>query len=338
MLLVGAGLLGRTLLQLQRVHLGFRPDHVLTFQLSPPTRQYPLDGKAQLFYQELPDKLRAVPGMREAGVSSGVPMGQGTYSRTPMSALGDAAVLVGTAMPIDWRIVSPGFFHLMGVPVLRGRVFTDADGPHAPPILIASQSMARKFWGDADPIGRVIHRVGDGKDLTVVGVVGDVRNNSLDQELPAMYYPSPQRVWPQMDLVVRTEGEPASVLPGVRAAVQSIDPNLPIATVKTMDDWVSANAAQPRLNAVSLGSSRGKILRLVVREGMTVGLIGVGAGVAGAPALGRVLGSLVYGVPVRDPMTFVIVTAVLTLVALLACVLPARRASRVDPLVALRCE
>jgi putative ABC transport system permease protein len=374
MLLVGAGLLGKTLVELQRVHLGFKPDHVLTFQLSPPTRQYPLDGRAQLFYLELVQRLSASPGVVEAAISSGVPMGNGNYTRTPMSALGGAAVPVGTTIPIDWRIVSPGYFHLMGVPLLRGRAFTDADGAGSAPMVIASQSMARRFWGDADPIGRFIHRVGDGRDLMVVGVVGDVRNNSLSQETPAMYYPSGQRVWPQMDIVVRTQGDPASAVADMRAAVKAIDSNLPISTVRTMDEWVTANAAQPRLNAVlisifsfvalvvaavgvygvlaysvtqrtreigvrmALGSSRFEILRLVVREGLLVGVLGIGAGIGGALALGRVLASLVYGVPVRDPWTFISVTAVLLVVALAACAVPARRAAGVDPLIALRCD
>jgi putative ABC transport system permease protein len=262
----------------------------------------------------------------------------------------------------------------MGMPLLRGRTFTDADGPGSPLMVVASQSMARKFWGDADPTGRLIHRVGDGKDILVVGVVGDVRNNSLSEETPAMYYPSAQRVWPQMDIVVRTQGDPASAVADVRAAVKTIDSHLPISTVRTMDQWISANAAQPRLNAVlislfsfvalvvaavgvygvlaysvmqrtreigvrmALGSSRLEILRLVLREGLLVGLAGVGAGIGGALALGRVLGSLVYGVPVRDPWTLVTVTGVLLLVALAACAVPARRAAGVDPLIALRCD
>jgi len=374
MLLVGAGLLGQTLIRLQHVTLGFQPDHLLTFQLSPPTGRYPLDGKAQLFYRSLVDTLRAAPGVTEAAVSSGMPMGQGNYTRTPMAATSGGAVPVGTTIPIDWRIVSPDFFHLMRIPLLRGRTFTDADGPNGPDIVIASRAMARDFWGDANPVGHLIRRVGDGKELMVVGVVGDVRNNSLDTEIPAMYYPLARRIWPLMDIVVRTPGDPESVVASVRQAVRSIDPELPISTVRTEDEWVSASAAQPRLNAVlmtafaaaallvaavgvcsvlaysvaqrtremgvrlALGSSPGGVVRLVLREGMTVGLLGIGVGVFGAMALGRVLAELVYGVPVHDPATFVVVSVTLTVVAFAACVVPARRAARVDPLTALRSE
>jgi putative ABC transport system permease protein len=374
MLLVGAGLLGQTLVRLQHVALGFQPDHLLTFQLSPPMSRYPLDGKAQLFYRSLIDTLRAAPGVTEAAVSSGVPMGQGTYTRTPMAATSGGAVPVGTTIPIDWRIVSPDFFHLMRIPLLRGRTFTDADGPNGPDIVIASRAMARSFWGDQDPVGRLIRRVGDGKELVVVGVVGDVRNDSLDTEIPSMYYPSARRVWPLMDIVVRTPGDPESIVAGVRQAVRSMDPELPISTVRTEDEWVSASAAQPRLNAVlmtafaaaallvaavgvysvlaysvaqrtremgvrlALGSSAGAVVRLVLREGMTVGLLGIAVGAFGAMALGRVLAELVYDVPVHDPATFVVVSATLTIVAFAACVVPARRAARVDPLTALRSE
>jgi putative ABC transport system permease protein len=374
MLLVGAGLLGQTLVRLQHVALGFEPDHLLTFQLSPPTGRYPLDGKAQLFYRSLIERLRAAPGVTEAAVSSGMPMGQGNYTRTPMAATSGGAVPVGTTIPIDWRIVSPDFFHLMRIPLLRGRTFTDADGPNGQDIVVVSRAMARSFWGDTDPVGRFIRRVGDGKELMVVGVVGDVRNNSLDTEIPSMYYASARRVWPLMDIVVRTPGDPGSVVASVRQAVRSIDSELPISTVRTEEDWVSASAAQPRLNAVlmtsfacaallvaaigvysvlaysvaqrtremgvrlALGSSPGGVVRLILREGMTVGLLGVGTGVVGALALGRVLAELVYGVPVHDPTTFVVVSTTLTLVAFAACVVPARRASRVDPLTALRSD
>jgi putative ABC transport system permease protein len=374
MLLVGAGLLGQTLIRLQHVTLGFEPDHLLTFQLSPPTGRYPLDGKAELFYRSLIERLRAAPGVTEAAVSSGVPMGQGNYTRTPMAATSGGAVPVGTTIPIDWRIVSPDFFHAMRIPLLRGRTFTDADGPSGPDIVIASRAMARDFWGDENPVGHFIRRVGDGKELMVVGVVGDVRNNSLDTEIPAMYYPLARRVWPLMDIVVRTPGDPAALVASVRQAVRSMDPDLPISTVKTEDDWISTSAAQPRLNAVlmmafacaallvaavgvysvlaysvaqrtremgvrlALGSSPGGVVRLILREGMTVGVLGIGAGVFGALAIGRVLGDLVYGVPVHDPTTFIVVSTTLTIVAFAACVVPARRASRVDPLTALRSD
>jgi putative ABC transport system permease protein len=374
MLLVGAGLLVQTLVQLQRVELGFQPGHLLTFQLSLPTAKYPLDSKAPVFYTDLIASLRSVPGVRSAAISSGVPFGQGNYTTTPVMTIGKSVVPPETAIPIDWRIVSPEFFRTLGVPLVRGRTFTTADGANGTTVMIVSQATAAKFWGSDDPIGHVIRRVADRRDFTVIGVVGDVRNAALNQETPAMYYPSAARVWPRMDVVIRTVGEPSSVLGSVREKVRELDPDVPLSTVRTMDEWVSTSAAQPRLNAVllggfaiaallvaavgvygvlaysvnqrtreiglrmALGAPRGRVVRSIVREGMTVGLVGVGVGVVGALALGRALASLVFGVPVRDPITIAVVAAGLIVVALAACAVPARKASRVDPLVALRSE
>jgi ABC-type antimicrobial peptide transport system permease subunit len=207
----------------------------------------------------------------------------------------------------------------------------------------------------------------------VVGVVGDVRQAALSSESPAIYYPS-LGLTAAMGIVVRTDAPPTSILATVRQKVHDLDPALPMSSVRTMDEWVSNNAAQPRLNAIllavfagvamliaaigiygvlaysvnqrtreiglrmALGSPRAQVLRLIVREGMTVGAIGIGAGLAGALVLSRVLASLVFDVPVRDPLTYVAVAAALAVVALAACVLPARKASRVDPMVALRCD
>jgi putative ABC transport system permease protein len=277
-------------------------------------------------------------------------------------------------VPTDWRIVSPGFFHAMNIPLLRGRDFVDADAPaEAPLVVIVSQTTARRFWGDADPLSRTLHRQGDTRHYTVVGVVGDVRQTSLSQESPAIYYPS-YGLSVRMGVVVRTEAPPASMLPTVRQKVHELDPSLPVSSVRTMEEWVSTNAAQPRLNAIllgvfgcvamliaaigiygvlaysvnertreiglrmALGAPRGQVLRLIVREGMTVGVLGIGVGLAGALALSRVLASLVFDVPVRDPLTYIVVAIALAVVALMACVIPARKASRVDPMVALRCE
>ena len=374
MLLVGAGLLGRSLLALQRVDIGFQPDHMLTFQLSPPVSKYPLDGKASLFYQSLLESIKTIPGVRDAAISSGVPFGQGNYTTTPFTAIGQSPLPPDTPVPIDWRIVSPDFFKTMGVPVLRGRIFTDGDVPTGPSIAIVSHATAVRFFGDDNPIGRVIRRVADARELTIVGEVGDVKNFALSQETPAMYYPLASRVWPRMDVIVKTVSEPTSVLASVREKVRELDRDVPVSTVRTEEEWVSGSAAQPRLNAVllgafaaaalivaaigvygvlaysvtqrtreiglrmALGAQRSGVLRLVVREGMIVGAIGIALGAVGALALGQVLANLVFGVPVRDPMTFGVVAGILTIVALAACVLPARKASRVDPLVALRSE
>jgi putative ABC transport system permease protein len=373
-LLVGAGLLVQSLFELQRVRLGFQPAGLLTFQLSLPSAKYP-GAKGPAFYRELLESLRAVPGIRAAAVSSGIPFGAGNYTTTPMTTVGKSVLPAGTAVPTDWRIVSPGFFRAMEIPLLRGRDFTDGDVRTAPQVVIVSQATAQKFWGSDDPMGRTLSQLGpDGRAWTVVGVVGDVRSRALSRESPAIYLSSGSSVWPLMDVVVRTDGAPESVLPSIRQKVNQIDRELPLATVRPMEEWVSNNAAQPRLNAIllavfagvalliaavgtygvlaysvsqrtreiglrlALGAPRSRVLRLIVREGMTMGLAGIGAGQVCALGVSQVLGSLVFGVPVRDPATFATVTLVLTVVALAACAVPAMRASQVDPMVSLREE
>src|SRR4029453_9991855 len=137
-----------------------------------------------------------------------------------------------TAIPTDWRIVTPGFFHAMGIPLLRGRDFTDADNSMTAPVTIVSQATAKRFWGDDEPIGRTLHRAADTRTFTVVGVVGDIRSLTLNQESPAMYYPAAARVWPRMDVVVRADGGPEVLLPAIRQKVHELDAQLPLANIR----------------------------------------------------------------------------------------------------------
>ena len=374
MLLIGAGLLAQSLLRLQHVSLGFEPDRLLTFQLQLPTTKYPPETTAGI-YQNLLESLRAIPGVRDAAVSSGIPFGQGNYTATPIVTTGPSPLPADTAVTTDWRVVSPGYFHAMQIPLVRGREFIDSDlAATAPRVVIVSQATARRFWGDSDPLGRTLHRQGDpARVYAVIGVVGDVRQRTLTQEQPSIYYPS-FNLASRMDVVLRTAAAPTSVLPSVRQKIRDLDAALPISTIRTMDEWVSNGAAQPRLNTIllatfavcalliaaigiygvlaysvnqrtqeiglrmALGAPAATVLRLIVSEGMTVGAIGIAVGIAGALAISRVLSSLVYETPVRDPLTFVLVALTLALVALVACVIPARKASRVDPIVALRSE
>jgi putative ABC transport system permease protein len=374
-LLIGAGLFIQSLANLGHVRLGFNPHGLITFQVSPPAAEYPLNGRASQLYRAVLDSLQALPGVRAASVSSGIPFGAGNYTTHPMLTTEQSVLPPDTHVPIDWRIVSPGYFKSMGIPLLHGRDFTDADGPNAPPVMIVSQATARKFWADGDPIGHTLRRSADpSKAFTIVGVVGDVRSTALTQESPALYYPMASRVLPLMDIVVRTDGSPEAALPAIREKVHELDAELALANVRTMDEWLSNSAAQPRLNTVllsvfaavalliasigiygvlaysvsqrtreigvrmALGATPRSVLHLIVGEGMRVALIGTGAGVLGGLALGRTLSSLVFGVPVRDPVTFAGVAVALAMVALAACTIPALRASRVDPIVALRYE
>jgi putative ABC transport system permease protein len=230
------------------------------------------------------------------------------------------------------------------------------------------------MWGDEDAVGRVVRRTADKKDFTVVGVVGDVRSNTLSQEQPTLYYSNGVRTWPLMDIAIRTAIEPSAIVSAVRQQVRALDPDLPLANVRPMTEWVSSSAAQPRLNAMllgvfagvalliaaigtygvlaysvsqrtkelglrmALGADRATVLRLIVREGMTTGGVGIVCGIVATGVLGRVLSALVFGVSVWDLATYAGVSALLALVAFVSCALPAIRASRVDPMVALRLE
>jgi len=374
-LLIGAGLLIQSLAKLEAVRLGFQSRGLITFQVAPPDAKYPVIGKAPRFYRALLDSLGALPGVRNVAVSSGLPFGAGNYTTHPMLTTDPAIVPPGTKIPINWRIVSPGYFKTMSIPLLRGRDFTDSDGPDSPPVMIISQSTARRFWGDADPIGHTLRRSADPRiAFTVVGVVGDVRDTALNQESPALYYPVALRVANLMDVAVRTSGPPEAIVPAVRARIHALDPELAMANVKTMEDWISANAAQPRLNAIltgafaamalliaaigiygvlaysvnqrtreiglriALGARPGGVVQMIVREGMQVVSSGIVIGLLGGLALGRLLTSLLFGVAVYDPLTFGGAAILLSAIGLAACAMPARRAARVDPMVALRDE
>jgi putative ABC transport system permease protein len=375
-LLIGAGLFIRSLANLEHVRLGFDPRGLMTFQLAPPTAQYPVDGKAPQFYRALLDSLQSIPGVNGAAVSSGIPFGAGAYNTHPMITTDRSILPPDTAVPIDWRIVSPGYFRTMGIPLAEGRDFTDSDGPSpALPVAIVSQATARKFWGDADPLGHTLRRSADPSTaFTIVGVVGDVRSTVLNQESPALYYPMASRVGPGMDVAVRSSGPADLLMPEIRQRIHDLDPSLALANVRTMDEWLANSSAQPRLNTqllsafasvalviaslgvygvlaysvsqrtreigvrIALGATPGSVLRLIVREGMNVVLVGIGSGMVAGLALGQTVSSLVFGVPVRDPATFVSVAVVLASVALAACAIPALRGSRVNPVVVLRYE
>jgi putative ABC transport system permease protein len=372
-LLIGAALLGRSLIALQRVPVGFNPDGVITMQISLPPTRYP-NAQRIAFLHDLDVAINALPGVTHAALTSGMPFGAGNYTRSPFIPIGSRVLEPGAGVPVDWRTVSPGYFATMGIPVLRGRVFSDDDTGNAPDVMIVSRATARMMWGDDDAVGRIVRRSADKKEFTVVGVVGDVRSATLNSEAPTLYYSNGVRTWPLMDIVIRTSTDTASTVSAVREIVRRKDVDLPLANVRPMTEWISNSAAQPRLNAallalfagvallvaavgtygvlaysvaqrtkelglrMALGADRASVLGLVVREGMTTGAAGISAGVVVAGLLGRALAALVFGVSVWDASTYLSVSALLLAVALVSCVLPALRASRVDPMTALRLE
>lgn len=373
-LLVGAGLLTQSLLRLQQVHVGFRPEGVLTFQLSLPAAKYPDQAKRwQLFHQAL-ESLASIPGVTGAAMSSGIPMGQGNYNRSPFQPTGASILPEGASLPIDWRIATPGYFRLMGIPLLAGRDFAEQDGLGAVDVIVVSQAAARKFWGDANPIGKMLHRPTVASPLTVIGVVGDVRHSALNEEFPCLYYSAARRTSSLMDVVVRTQGRPESVLSPARSRIHGLDAELPLSNVRTLEDYVYSNAAQPRLNAalvgvfagvalliaaigvygvlaysvtqrtreiglrMALGAQPSGVLWWIAGQGMLVACSGIAAGVAAAYALNRVLAALLFDIQPHDIRTFAAVALLLAAIALAACLIPARRAAAISPIDALRSE
>jgi putative ABC transport system permease protein len=370
-LLTSAGLMIRSFVNLQNARLGFEPDSVLTMQLNLPVSKYGDGGQRVNFFDQLLQRFRAVPGVRDAAAITQVPFSGGNWAME-VTLEGQTA---DAPLSADARAVTPDYFRTMGIPLLQGRDFTEHDRGDSPFVLIVSETFARGFWPNEDPIGK---RVSPGKGNgfgTVVGVVGDVRNLTLaDDARPAFYLSYGHVGMPGLSVVVRTAVRPETLSSALRAEALALDADLPIYNIRAMSTIVSDAGGQPRFQTmllglfgasalllaaigvygvmaysvtertreigirIALGASRGDVLRLVVGQGVVLMLIGVGLGLAGAIAATRLMGSLLIGVSATDPVTFAIVSALLIAVGLAACLIPARRAARVDPMVALRYE
>ncbi|HXO20335.1 MAG TPA: ABC transporter permease [Thermoanaerobaculia bacterium] len=371
-LLIGAGLMIRSFAQLSEVDPGFRPAGLLTARVNLPDAKYGDDRKSIAFFDDLLSRLAALPGAKSAAAVAPLPL-SGNQISLAVLPVGRPA-RPGEKRSANWRTVSAGYFRTMGIPLLRGRAFDRRDGPSAR-AMIVNQTMARREWPGEDPLGK---RVTIGwNDITceVVGVVGDVRHQRLDVDAGAeMYTAYPETPYSRMDLVVRAAGDPRRLAGALRAAVRQVDPDQAVYSLRPMTELMSQSKARARFGLVllgafaglalalaavgiygvmaytvvqrtheigirmALGAGRVRVLRLVVRDGAALALAGLALGTAGALAVTRFLSSLLFAVSTRDPLTFAAVPAILGGVALLASYLPARRATRVDPLVALRHE
>jgi predicted permease len=380
-LLIGAGLLLKSFTRLRETKLGFNPDHVLTASVTLPPADYPTAAQMKAYYQQALTRIAARPEAQAAGVVSWLPLGNtGVDIRGDMRVEGESEFRPGvTASKLA---VSGGYFRALGVPLLKGRAFDERDAADSPGVLIISETLARSLWPNEDALGKRIN-IGFGGETwrEVVGVVGDVRQRELGAP-PAMalYQPFQQvgdRLWwmiGETTFVIRTAGEPQSFIAGLRSELQTVDRELPLHNIATMDQVVSKSVADPRFYTLLLGSfsalalilasagiysvisysvtqrtreigirlalgaQAGSILRLVVRQGIALTLAGLAIGLGGAFALTRVLSDFLYQVSVTDPTTFALLSSLLAAVALLACWIPARRATKVDPLAALRRE
>jgi putative ABC transport system permease protein len=372
-LLVGAGLLLKSFVRLRQVSPGFDTANVLTMQLSLPPSRY-RDGASQAaFFRQLLQRVEALPGVRAAGAVAGLPL-TGNMASRYFEIEGRPPRPAGEGLNANFNLASPGYFRALGVPLVSGRQFDERDASGAPEVVVVNETMARRFWPDEDPLGKRL-RIANNPWRTVVGVVADVKNDGLSAEpKPEMFYPLLQSPLPFMTLVVRTDTDPKTLAAAVGREVRAVDADEPVYDVKTMDERLAESVSPQRLTTLlvgvfaalamtlagvgiygvisysvaqrtremgvrmALGAQKGDVLKLVLRQGLLLALAGVLIGLAGAFALTRVMSGLLYGVSVTDPATFAGVAVMLTAVALVACLVPALRAARVDPMVALRYE
>ena len=383
-LLVGAGLMVRTLYQLSNVRPGFDANGQLTMTVSIPSNKFTTPVAYIAFFERVLEQVRATPGVDSAAVIDDLPMGDGG-SHQPVSIEGQPVVPMADQPEVDVRLISPGYLRTMRIPLLSGRDLTDSDVAGRTPTVLISESMAKRFWPNENPLGKHLTMTFyPGVAREIVGVVGNVKLDSLDETRPTetIYWPldqtfappgEPWRSFP-MSLTVRTSIDPMSAVSAVTAAVHQVDPETPVTEVLTMNQLISNSLSPQRSNMLllaafaglalvltavaiysvlsyavrrrvreigirmALGASHADVLKMVLADGMKPILLGVGIGFAVALALGRVVSSLIYGVRPTDPLTFATVASLLIAVGVLATIVPAYRATRVEPVRTLRDE
>ncbi|HEY6271764.1 MAG TPA: FtsX-like permease family protein, partial [Terriglobales bacterium] len=372
-LLVSAGLLLKSFLRLTEADEGFDPTRVVTLNLSLPAARYSNPAERNRFVERMLEGVSALPGVRSASAVTRLPLGGGE-SRRGIEIEGRPA-RPGDNPGVLYSVASPGYFGTLGIPLLRGRDFTSRDDAGAPGVFIINQAMARAYWPGTDPVGKRM-RFDDATPWSeVVGVAGDTRQQDLAEPAPPMFYaPYAQDSWPSLTVAIRAAGDPGALENEAERAIQAVDKDQAVYDVRTMSEVIE-NSVSPRrfyvlllgifaalalgLAAIGIygvmaysfaqrtheigirlavGAQHGDVLRLVLGEGARLALGGLAIGLVGALGLTRLLSSLLFGVSASDPLTYASVAVVLVLVALIACYVPARRALRVDPMVALRYE
>ncbi len=372
-LMIGAGLLIKSFRQIRQINLGFDPDRVLTLRVQLPAYKYKEAHQRIGFYNQTLQRIGSLPGVESVGISNYLPL-SGWYNTLPIVIEGRPPESPGQEPEIDYRVISPSYFSTMKIPLFKGRYFADADNDTAPRVIIINDTMARRYWPGEDPIGRRMKVAEENEDWrTVVGVVGDVKHFGPDTDAkPEIYLPYLQEPQPLIGLAVRTTGEPAAIASSVRSAIYAVDGDQPVSHIMPLGDLVEDAVAPREVSMIlltvlggvalllallgiygvlsysitqrtqeigirtALGAQRIDVLKLILGQSLKLVLIGLVAGVAVAAVIIRLFSSLLFGVSATDPLIFVVVTAVLFLTALLASYLPARRASQLDPLRALR--
>jgi putative ABC transport system permease protein len=388
-LVIGAGLLGRSLMKVLEVNPGFRVDKIVAMDVSLPSVDDPKAKPAQgIFFSNLIDRLKQIPGVRSVGAASALPMDGGlpdgmfllmTQNEVPKTMDGFEALFhqkerIGNA---DFCVATDGYFHVLGIPLVRGRMFDERDGANTPHVAVISESLAHDRWPHQDLIGHTIefgNMDGDVRLLTIVGIVGDTHEYGLDQPpRPTVYVNLSQRPRAEMTVTMLSDADTRSVSSAARGILHDLNPEIP-AMFRTFQQVYSASLGSRKFNVIligffgitalllatagvfgvmaysvsrrtrefgvriALGATSADVLRMVLGQGMRTILIGVAIGIVGSLALTRAVSSLLFGLTATDPITFGAVTLLLIAVALLACYIPARRATKVDPMVALRYE
>jgi putative ABC transport system permease protein len=376
-LLASAGLLIKSFIRLQQVDRGFTTDNILTMVVRLPDAKYPQDPQLVAFFNQALEKIRQLPGVRSAGMVNHLPLYGGLGSSTGFKILGRPEPAPGHEPGTDVRVVDSEYFPAMGIPLLRGRNFTEAELKEPRQKILINDALARKYFASEDPIGQRLDVAMFEKPTPaeIIGVVGNVRYDSLvDESPPAVYFPHPDLAYSFMTLVVRTDGDPAAIAPAIQREIRTLDPNQPVSDVRTMNQVMSEWVSRSRFNTLLLGLFAGlatllsavgifgvmnysvalrtrelglrlaigaqprQVLLLVLKQGFVLTIVGVVLGLAAAFALTRLLSGLLFGVGAVDATTFATISLLLVVVSLLACYLPARRAMRIDPLKALRYE
>jgi predicted permease len=373
MLLIGAGLFIRTLRSLQTINVGYEREHVLVASLDPSLHGYDR-AKGQQLYSALLERVRSLPGVTSASLAATVsPNPGGSLIEDNLQVEGSQ--IQTELLAIEYNRVGPDYFATMAMPLVRGRDFTSQDRRGSPPIAIINETLARKLFPNEDPVGKRFRLSNEEQFTEVVGVARDAKYRSMREAgLPCMYQPFLMVYRPEMNLLVRSQSDPAAMSAALRKELDGLDSRIPFFNVRTLDEQVRNATSQERAAALltslfgglalllatiglygvmsyavsqrthdigirmALGAQVGDVLRLVLKNGMMLAFVGVVVGLAGALAMTRLLRTLLFGVTPNDLLTFILVTAGLLFVAFLACYLPARRATKVDPLIALRYE
>jgi putative ABC transport system permease protein len=365
----------RSFAKLQHVNSGFNPDHVLTFEVPLPKGQY-AESARSAFFEQLVSRVAALPGAVSAAAVSDLPL-RGVWGRS-LTVEGRPVLSVGQAPMINHAVVTPNYFRTMGIPLLEGRDFSETDHARAMRVTVVDERLAKQYWPGESAVGKRIRFGPPESNEpwhSIIGVVGSVRHQRLDRDTrQTIYIPVQQLPIRGMALAVRTSGDPESLAGAVRKEVLALDKDQPVTSVLTMNEIVSRSVWQPRfytmlfgifaglaliLAAVgiygvmsyaitqrtheigirmALGAGRLNVLKLTLLQGMRLALVGVVVGLAAAYGLTRLLSGMLFGVEPTDPLTFVGIAVLLTGVALVACYIPGRRATKVDPLIALRYE